>query len=122
MRRYGRPIVEEDQLQGRSAMAQSRHASVVHEASAGLNVRFMRSSFRRGSFLGGSMADAHTGACFCGAVEIEVTGPPIEMGYCHCKSCRSYSGAPVSAYSLWKSENIRVIKGMEFLGRFKKTE
>jgi hypothetical protein len=58
------------------------------------------------------MADAHTGTCFCGAVEIEVMSAPLEMGYCHCRSCRLYSGAPVSAYILWKSEN----------GRFKKTE
>ena len=58
------------------------------------------------------MADAHTGTCFCGAVEIEVMSAPLEMGYCHCRSCRLYSGAPVSAYILWKSEN----------GRFKTTE
>jgi hypothetical protein len=68
------------------------------------------------------MTDAHSGACFCGAVEIEATGAPEEMGYCHCRSCRSYSGGPVSAYILWKSENVRVTKGAEFLGRFKKTE
>jgi predicted N-acetyltransferase YhbS len=61
-------------------------------------------------------------ACFCGAVEIEVTGAPLEMGYCHCSSCRSYSGAPVNAFSLWKSEDVKVIKGAEFLGRFNKTE
>ncbi len=30
------------------------------------------------------MTDTHTGACFCGAVEIEVTGAPEAMGYCHC--------------------------------------
>lgn len=68
------------------------------------------------------MADTHTGTCFCGAVAIEVTGVPEEMGYCHCSSCRSYSGGPVSAFTLWKEENVNVTKGVEFLGRFKKTE
>ena len=68
------------------------------------------------------MTAMHTGSCFCGAVEIEVTGAPEEMGYCHCGSCRSYSGGPVSAFTLWKSENVKVTKGAEFLGRFKKTE
>jgi hypothetical protein len=68
------------------------------------------------------MAAMHTGTCFCGAVEIEVTGAPEEMGYCHCGSCRSYSGGPVSAFTLWKSENVKVTKGAEFLGWFKKTE
>lgn len=68
------------------------------------------------------MADTHTGTCFCGAVAIEVAGAPIEMGYCHCSSCRSYSGAPVTTFTLWKQENVKVTKGAEFLGRFKKTE
>ena len=68
------------------------------------------------------MADTHTGTCFCGAVAIEVTGVPEEMGYCHCNSCRSYSGGPVSAFTLWKEENVKVTKGAEFLGRFRKTE
>jgi len=67
-----------------------------------------------------AMADTHSGACFCGAVAIEVTGSPVQMGYCHCKSCRSYSGAPVSAFTLWKQENVKVTKGADLLGRFNK--
>jgi hypothetical protein len=68
------------------------------------------------------MDDTHTGTCFCGAVAIEVTGAPEEMGYCHCSSCRSYSGGPVKAFMLWKAENVKVTKGAELLGRFAKTE
>jgi len=68
------------------------------------------------------MTDKHTGACFCGAVEIEVTGAPEAMGYCHCSSCRSWSAGPVNAFTLWKPQNVRVTKGEQFLGRFKKTE
>lgn len=68
------------------------------------------------------MTKTHTGTCFCGAVAIEITGVPEEMGYCHCTSCRSYSGAPVSAFILWRDENVKVTRGAEFLGRFKKTE
>jgi hypothetical protein len=67
------------------------------------------------------MSDVHTGSCFCGAVEIEVTGAPEAMGYCHCNSCRSWSAGPVNAFTLWKPENVRVTKGAGFLGRFKKT-
>jgi hypothetical protein len=66
-------------------------------------------------------ANAHTGTCFCGSVEIEVTGAPEEMGYCHCSSCRSYSGGPMSAFMLWRAENIKVTRGAELLGRFNKT-
>jgi len=67
------------------------------------------------------MADKHTGACFCGAVEIEVTGAPEAMGYCHCRSCRSWSAGPVNAFTLWKPANVKVTKGAEFVGRFMKT-
>ena len=64
----------------------------------------------------------HTGRCFCGAVEIEVTGAPEVMGYCHCNSCRSWSAAPVNAFTLWKPDNVKVTKGAEFIGRYMKTE
>ena len=67
------------------------------------------------------MANKHEGKCFCGAVEIEVTGAPEAMGYCHCSSCRSFSGAPVNAFTLWKPEHVKVTKGAKFLGRFNKT-
>ncbi len=64
----------------------------------------------------------YQGKCFCGAVEIEVSGAPEAMGYCHCSSCRSWSAGPVNAFTLWKPENVRVTKGAESLGHFKKTE
>jgi hypothetical protein len=67
------------------------------------------------------MPDKHTGNCFCGTVEIEVTGAPEAMGYCHCSSCRSWSAGPVNAFTLWKPQNVRVTKGAQSLGRFKKT-
>ena len=68
------------------------------------------------------MAGTHMGRCYCGAVEIEVRGDPLEMGYCHCENCRRYSAAPVSAFTLWKKENVVLTKGAEFLGRFSSSE
>ncbi len=67
------------------------------------------------------MTETLEGTCFCGAVEIEVKGTPLEMGYCHCSSCRSYSGGPINAFTLWKAENVRVTKGAELIGRYNKT-
>lgn len=64
----------------------------------------------------------HTGTCFCGAVEIEVVGEPLEAGYCHCASCRLHSGAPLVAFTLWRSECVAVVRGAEVLGRFAKTQ
>jgi hypothetical protein len=68
------------------------------------------------------MADTHAGTCFCGAVEVQVTGVPEAMGYCHCNSCRSWSAGPVNAFTLWKHGSVSVTQGAEFLGSFKKTE
>lgn len=68
------------------------------------------------------MSDTHKGTCFCGAVEIEATGQPEAMGYCHCSSCRSWSAGPVNAFSLWKPDAVKVTKGAEHVGHYQKTE
>jgi len=68
------------------------------------------------------MADAkYHGGCFCGAVQIEVTGEPAGAGYCHCESCRSWSAGPVNAFTLWKTDSVRVTKGAENIETFFKT-
>jgi hypothetical protein len=64
----------------------------------------------------------HTGSCFCGAVKIEGTGSPAAMGYCHCRSCRSWSGGPVNAFTLWKPEAVRITAGAGDVAMFQKTE
>lgn len=63
----------------------------------------------------------HKGECFCGAVQIEVSGEPEGMGYCHCRSCRSWSGGPVNAFSLWKPEAVKVTAGDTELASYQKT-
>lgn len=63
----------------------------------------------------------HSGTCFCGAVELEVTGAPEAAGYCHCRSCRSWSGGPVNAFTLWRPENVRVTRGKAHVATFQKT-
>jgi len=67
------------------------------------------------------MSKVYKGRCFCGAVQIEVSGEPEAMGYCHCASCRSWSAGPVNAFSLWKPERVRVVEGVENLATFSKT-
>jgi len=64
----------------------------------------------------------YRGKCFCGAVEIEVEGAPEAMGYCHCSSCRSWSAAPVNAFTLWKPESVRITRGASDIGTFQKTD
>jgi len=68
------------------------------------------------------MATSYKGECFCGAVRVETTGAPETMGYCHCRSCRSWSGGPVNAFTLWKPDAVRVTAGAEHIATFKKTD
>ena len=68
------------------------------------------------------MAQTHAGNCYCGAVQIEASGSPEAMGYCHCQACRSYSGAPIGAFTLWKAASVKVTKGEESLGRFQSSD
>ena len=68
------------------------------------------------------MSQTYEGSCFCGAVQIAVTGEPAAAGYCHCESCRSWSAAPVNAFSLWKPEAVKVTKGEERIRTYHKTE
>jgi hypothetical protein len=62
------------------------------------------------------------GRCFCGAVEIRVTGKPAAVGYCHCSSCRQWAAAPVNAFTLWPPSAVSVTRGSDQLGSYQKTE
>ncbi|HLY79198.1 MAG TPA: GFA family protein [Caulobacteraceae bacterium] len=61
---------------------------------------------------------AYVGECFCGAVKIETTGEPQAMGYCHCRSCRSWSGGPVNAFTLWAPDAVKVTAGADSLATY----
>jgi hypothetical protein len=64
---------------------------------------------------------SYAGKCFCGAVELSVTGAPVAMGYCHCTSCRHWSAGPVNAFTLWKPDAVKVTKGADNVGTYNKT-
>ena len=66
-------------------------------------------------------ATTYRGRCFCGAVELAVTGAPVAMGYCHCGSCRSWSASPVNGFTLWKPESVKVTKGADQIGSYNGT-
>jgi hypothetical protein len=61
------------------------------------------------------------GRCFCGTVEVCVVGAPVAAGYCHCTSCRTWSAAPVNAFTLWRPSAVSVVRGADQLGAFSKT-
>jgi hypothetical protein len=62
------------------------------------------------------------GRCFCGTVEVTVRGNPLAMGYCHCSSCRSWSAAPVNAFTLWPPDAVRITKGLDHIGSHQKSD
>ena len=68
------------------------------------------------------MRHSYQGTCFCGAVEIESTGQPNAMGYCHCRSCRSWSAGPVNAFTQWAPEAVTVTKGAKHVATYHKSE
>src|SRR6187551_1897711 len=66
-------------------------------------------------------AKTYNGGCFCGAVELTVTGEPAAMGYCHCESCRSWSAGPVNAFTLWQPSQLKIMRGADNIGTHNKT-
>jgi len=62
--------------------------------------------------------DKIKGRCFCGAVELRVTGEPSAMGYCHCKDCAAWSATPINSYSFWGPDQIEITKGIENIKTF----
>ena len=69
------------------------------------------------------MSDSKTysGSCFCGAVQLTVSGEPAAMGYCHCESCRHWSAGPVNAFTLWPPAAVQITQGADLLGSYSKT-
>ncbi|PSM31043.1 GFA family protein [Haliangium sp. UPWRP_2] len=67
------------------------------------------------------MSKRYSGKCFCGAVEIEVTGDAVAQGYCHCASCRSWSAGPVNAFTLWAPGSVQVVQGKDNILSYNKT-
>jgi len=64
----------------------------------------------------------YKGSCFCGAVEFEVSGTPVVMGYCHCRDCAASAAAPINSFSFWPPDSVRITKGEDNIGTYNKTE
>jgi hypothetical protein len=46
-------------------------------------------------------------SCLCGHVAYEIDGPITNGRFCHCTSCRKFSGAPYSAWGLVQTSQFR---------------
>ncbi len=44
------------------------------------------------------MDERHDGGCMCGAIRYQISGQPMSVGLCHCKSCRRATGGPAVGF------------------------
>jgi hypothetical protein len=58
--------------------------------------------------------------CRCGAVGLEVTGAPIAQFYCHCDDCQSVHGAAYVPESVYRAEQVRVVRGETIAWKLKR--
>jgi hypothetical protein len=40
-----------------------------------------------------------TGGCLCGGVRYELASEPFDCGWCHCRTCQLYGGAPAMPFA-----------------------
>jgi len=52
-----------------------------------------------------------TGRCLCGDICYEVNQPAIGAGFCHCRMCQRFSGAPLTAFVVFPRKAVRFTKG-----------
>jgi hypothetical protein len=51
------------------------------------------------------------GGCLCGSVRYELTSPPQEAYYCHCRDCQYLSGSPFHVLGIVERESINLTSG-----------
>ncbi|RAH77930.1 hypothetical protein BO86DRAFT_412728 [Aspergillus japonicus CBS 114.51] len=51
------------------------------------------------------------GSCFCTAIRLECTSPPLTTGLCHCHDCRKLTGSAYSHSVLVPTPAVRVVAG-----------
>jgi hypothetical protein len=54
-------------------------------------------------------------ACFCGAVQYEVSADPVDAKICHCQACQKLHGAPMQWAAIFHKRHVRFTAGLEDL-------
>lgn len=57
------------------------------------------------------MTDVQTGRCLCGKVRFEAHGRRLWVAHCHCNSCRRSTGAPVTTFVGFATDQVRYTRG-----------
>ena len=64
------------------------------------------------------MSKALTGACGCGAVQYEISGPVKLVVNCHCNTCRNMNGAAYSTYGVIARDALTIQQGQESIATY----
>ena len=59
-----------------------------------------------------------TGGCACGAVRYALGSEPFDAGWCHCRTCQLWSGAPAMAFASVAVGDFSFTAGEDKVGRF----
>ena len=49
--------------------------------------------------------------CRCGAVQLQLTGEPLEHFYCHCDDCQAMHGGAYVPEALYRADAVQVTRG-----------
>ncbi|KAA1467314.1 hypothetical protein DENSPDRAFT_235739 [Dentipellis sp. KUC8613] len=60
--------------------------------------------------------------CWCGNVEFEVHGDPLDAKYCHCTQCQSLHGAPFQWAVIFPKTSVRLVNNIDESLHFFSTE
>ena len=52
-----------------------------------------------------------TGGCLCGAARYQISAPPMDVAYCHCRMCQRFTGGQIVAGAIYSKGNIRFTQG-----------
>jgi hypothetical protein len=85
------------------------HVYQSHVAGAEDEAGPARGMFDFGADLGGQ--PVVTGGCLCGAIRFESTQQPLGSGYCHCRICQKFTGAPVGVWTAFTESAVRFTSG-----------
>ncbi len=67
-------------------------------------------------------AEITGGACLCGAVRFEVTGPLVTVVHCHCTMCRRAHGAAFVSWAAMPEAQVRVTAGSEQIEHYRSSD
>jgi hypothetical protein len=59
-----------------------------------------------------------TGGCACGAVRYQLSSPPFDAGWCHCRICQLVSGAPAMVFASVPAGDLVWTRGAEQVKSF----